>query len=551
MADTARILEIPREAPVDDPLLPWRLGLVRSGAKAAIWPVQRKALGVLERTGGLILQAGCGDGKTLVGLLGAAVCDAKRPLYLCPPSLVGQVRDEANRMHNFGFCVPSVEIRSHVWVSTQPTGLERMAPDYVFVDEAHAFRRPESARHKRLIRYLVANPPRTWGGKLTLAFASGTLGESSILELTTLFRLALGRGSPLPVGGAELDAWANVLDPDGQPGPQDWAIFAPIVRSARMNMEGTTREKRQIARKAFDLRRRSTPGVVVSDSDSVPCSLVIYPRDEPKAKAALAAAIAYVEADVLPDGSGRIEDPTEKSRHAKTLAAGFWYRWHWPNVGRQDPDLDWIDARAAWQRGLRRELEYHATIGYDSEKLVKIAARTKGHKLGKKLAAWEALADRYDIDTLREAVWISDEILLYAINLANQLGAIVWYESLAAEARLKQLGFPTYGKGSKLPSAGVPCALARKVWFQGHNLQDRWNVAIYLEVPSSGVAWEQSLARIHRAGQKADECVAIPMCHAPGSKRAFQKARERARFLESIQGRQRLCYCPIVSIKGV
>jgi len=70
-------------------------------------------------------------------------------------------------------------------------------------------------------------------------------------------------------------------------------------------------------------------------------------------------------------------------------------------------------------------------------------------------------------------------------------------------------------------------------------LQDRWADMIFPEPPPSGEAFEQAISRCHRPGQERD--VNVLVCqHTAAFRRNFDKARERAAFLERSQGRQRL-----------
>lgn len=558
MSETARILNIPRRAPADCPGIGIRAGIPENCARR-LWLNQRKALGCLESDGGVVLQAGCSDGKTIVSLVGAIISCARRPLILVPSKalarqtwrefcvwwLLGCFRSRAIKDWRDYF-----HIQSHDWISTHPGYLDELQPDYIFADEAHAFRRRESARHKRLIRYLLANPPRAWGGQTTFGIASGTLAASTVLELSPLFRLVLGDGSPLPRDGIELDAWAAMLDPAGQPWVQHWAILRPLIISFTGSQPGQLSSARIAAREAFDRRRRLTPGIVVSDSDSVPCSLVIS-RWRPKVTSPeLKLALERVNAGTHPDGTTRLEDPTERAKIAKSVSVGYYYRWAWERTELGRPDEEWLSARSAWAKTIRTELRRHAGPYYDSPGLIGLAARAPESSLHTTWMSWEQVRKRYNEDDLREAVWISNEILEQALDEAVKTSAIIWYSSRAVEQRLRMWQLPCFGRGDTLPldtRDPYTCGVSVRVHGMGvDGLQNIWSSMLYLEALSSGVTWEQSLARVHRAGQKADVVTAQVTVHTPAMGRAFRKAREQALFLQSVQGRQRLCYCSII-----
>jgi hypothetical protein len=549
------------------------LPLQREGATGSLWGVQGAALAALAIYGGLVLQAGCGDGKGLVSMLGAVVTGAVRPLILIPGKLRTTFAREFAKFTALGFALPSnLEVRAHDYISRNSTWLEDYEPDFIFIDEAHAFRRIDSARTRRLLRYLDANPTRANGGDVVFAVASGTLAATSILDIAHLAHHALGRLSPLPrlkSGGEislELASWANALDVRGRPGPQDWQAIRPLVSAfapwrehAFDVSDGSTR--RQIAREAYDARRRSVPGMIVSDSDSVPCSLVIHTHDKPEPTPAVQRALDLIAAGYTPDGEDAFDSDAAAWRAGQQVSIGVWYRWAWERV-REDgsPDREWIAARKAWNRLVRRELSERAAPSYDSpgqiaarvaedaEACVRLGTPPKLAHLHAPLLNWLRVRARYNLDKLREHVWIDAWFVHHVVELARSLDpCIIWWQSEAMANALERAGVPVFGAGSEAPHASIICALSIDRHGTGTtHLQRHFAHCVYAEFPSSGELAEQSLARLHRDGQGADEVAAHLYVHTAPFRGNLSSALEKAEFLTLTQGRQRLSTSPIV-----
>ena len=571
MRETRRIIEAPRVDSRDvyrEALAPFDL----ERGDGVLRPVQAAALGALVVFGGVALQAGCGDGKTLVSILGPVVVGAERPLVLVP----GKLRSEFWRQYaiyrRLGFAVPdNLEVRSHDEISRRPVFLDEFEPDFVFIDEAHAYRRPEAARTRRLLRYLGDNPTRPNGGSITFAVASGTLAASSVLDFAHLLTHALGDRCPVPrrfgqpVPG-ELARWANVLDVDGRPNVLDWQRFAPVVWSmtpeaAPAYYAGTTTAKRQHARRAYAERRRTTAGLVSSDSESVEASLVIYVSDQPEPPDEVRVALDAIARGERPDGEDVLVGDADRWRAAQHASIGVVYRWAWERTELGRPDLDWLDARRHWHRKIRAELEHRAGVNYDSPGQIAAAVEAdlvarhngRGYQLGHlhdAFARWYAVRDRYRVADLIDHVWISQWYVDHVVAEANTADrpVVIWYESEAMADALRRRGVPVFGAGDEAPETAITCALSRRRFGTGANLQDRWSVAHFAELPPSAEAVEQTLARLHRPGQPEPVVEARIYCHTKPFRRNLDRARQKARFLDEVQGRQRLSVVPIVEL---
>jgi hypothetical protein len=571
MSETARIVNVPRVSAdfyrgcVD------HFPITQPRAEGTLWEPQELSLAALAIFGGAALQIGCGDGKGLVSMLGPLMRRSRRPLITIPGKLRANFARECAKFKRLGFNIPTnLDVVAHDLISRKSTFLDELKPDFVFIDEAHAFRHRKSARTRRMLRFLADNPTIPNGGDVAFVVGSGTLIAASILDAAHLFHHALGPNSPLPglksngEPSIELEQWAAVLDVDGRPSPTDWLVIKPLVRAFAPELlkaweHGSGRDKRAIAREAYDRRRRCTPGLITTDSESVGASLVIYTHDAPEPPANVARALAQVEAGIRPDGEEEFADDSAKWRAGQQLSIGVFYRWAWERVGGRDEE--WLEARKRWHRLVRRELDNHEAPNYDSEGNVKafverdlVRAYETGAPLEKPAlaaayVAWYRVRDRHDVEQLRQHVWLSTWFVEHVVSEAKKVpGAFIWYHSEAAENALKACGVRCYGAGSDEPTTGDFCALSWRRHGTGANIQDRFSTCFYLEFPTSGEMAEQSLARPHRNGQPADEVVAHIYTHTRAFRRNLRTAQARAELLTSTQGRQRLLFAPIVAV---
>lgn len=527
--ETGRILDIPRFPSVEyvaEAVAPFAHRLR---------PIQRQALSVLADLPapyGIVGDIGVGHGKTGIAALAGLVTGASRPVALIPPDAIRQFHRD---MADWQVWVPALRgkvprVVSHGALSsrTQADVLDREKPDLLVIDEAHAFRALTSARTKRLLRYLVANP------MCRVVVLTGTLFTGKLADSAHLVELALREFSPIPRDAYALDLWAQVLDPGSEPSDNARAVFQDVCRWA-----GTSDPQA-----AFRARWTSAPGVITTPDASVRCSLYLGGW-RPSVPPAVAEALAHLEATwELPDGT-QLVDATEFSRSASQLAVGFYYRWIWPEG---EKNLRWLDARSAWAATVRNLLAYHAKAGMDSPALVceRAAAGMLGDAALRAWNAWEAVRGEYDPEV--EAVWVDDGVLRQAVEYAEgtMRRGLVWYQHAAVGAKLLHIGVSgdvLYGAGSDVPPPDVDVAyLSIPAHHKGKNLQ-AWSKNLVLQPPGSNVVWEQLLGRTHRQGQTADEVTCLYAAHHWTFNRRLATSREQARARESTTGAtQKLCY---------
>jgi hypothetical protein len=241
-----------------------------------------------------------------------------------------------------------------------------------------------------------------------------------------------------------------------------------------------------------------------------------------------------------------------------TLSLGFYYVPTWDKSVPEEVREDYISARSAWGAIVSHYLSHGARRGMDSPALLAKAA-DEGRLQAEARAAWERwkpLKARWSPPYPVE-VWIDDEPLRRALLRAVETydRALVCYQSMAVERRLRALGFNVRGAGSAAPPEEDPYpALSIRVHGKGKNLQ-AWDTMIVLEAPSSGLVWEQLIGRIHRPPgldsrgrlrPEADLCTVEVV--NPGYR--LEKAKTDAEYIDHTTGQpQKLRYCAWDAIK--
>lgn len=553
-SDTERVVALPTEYGDDYAQALSEVDkLHRPGGAFRLRPIQAHALAALAVCRGLLGAIGVGHGKTLIAILGAAVVGAARPMVMVPPNLRQTFFAEYAK-YATSFYLPRVDLLAYSQLS-RPEGtdlLRHKAPDYIFLDEAHSLRHPDTARTRRFVRYLDEHPDTV------VCAASGTLTAHSIQDYAHLARYALGQRSPLPLTRGHLEAWANVLDVDGRPDPQDWQTFQPVVTAFAdgadlEELKGASRV--DTARRAYQRRLRSAPGVVVTDDASAACSLVITQRSRPVPPPAVLEGLRAVASGETPNHEEVFEDDASAARAARQVSAGFFYRWAWEQTPAGARDEEWLLARSTWARNVRRVLEVRSTEYFDSPALVARAVQSElaqDPSLATRSAIhaawvdWSRVLHRPVPPTV--PVWLSSYLVDAAADAAtaSREPLLIWYDSSAVGDALAERGLPVYGAGNPPGATVHTCAVSIRAHHKGLNLQ-AWRRSLVLEPPASGQVWEQLIGRTHRAGQLADEVdVAVYVGTEPFA-RAWRTAREHAIYQAATTGgTYKLTYAPIL-----
>lgn len=538
--ETQRILQLPRIDYSD--LTPGQMTkrLKTPTGTMVLRDLQEQALFAIEQARGGFFPIGVGHGKSFIACLAPTVLNAQFAVILCPASTRRQLQEQYNELRAHFRLVPA-RIMSYSSLS-QPSGtsiLEQLVTDYdpsrcvMVCDEAHRLKRLESARTKRVLRFMKSHP------EIAFVALSGTMTSKSLHDCSHLSNMALRGKSPIPRDSYHLRCWSEAIDVAGRPGASEWQMVEPLAKWAGTpieNMRG--QQRRNIIREAFQSRLRSSPGVVASRQGSLGCSLVIQHVDNIPIPADIMRLMRSVtDSGITPTGD-IIPDDITAWRTMRHLASGFYYRWDWVD-GREDQE--WLHARKTWNRHVRAELQYRCREGYDSPFLVsaKVDRECRESTLRKTAIhrswmAWKDQKQKPAPPTV--AVWVDKYLVTFALEwLSSQSDpSIIWFETSAIGDELAQ-HMPVYRAGDDPPRHAHNCAMSIKAHGIGKNLQS-WSNQIILEPPTGGLIWEQLLGRTHRQGQNADEVYASVCTHAAPFQRALSTAIEEAQFVESSSG---------------
>jgi hypothetical protein len=500
-------------------------------------PIQALALAEARRANGLFGPIGVGAGKSDISLLLPVVMRSKVAVLLVPANLREKVfqQDYPTLVQHYRLprlanakvqtldaeCVLHVHSYNELSSANQHDLLERLQPDLVICDEAHALRHPSAARTRRFLNYFRAHRDTR------LCVLSGTMTSKSIKDYAHLAWLSLRENAPVPTKWTVLEEWAAALDS----GP----VLAPPGALLKFCRDA------EPVREGFRRRIVETPGVVATSEGAIGTSLVFSERPlrvPPDVKTALK---TMRETWTTPDDGEAFDDILTLHRYARQLAAGFYYRWIWPRNEPATVRATWLDARKAWNREVANFLTYRAKPGIDSPLLLAKAC-ADGRVSSMNYERWAAVRDTAKPDV--EAVWLDDYLVDDAIDWGRESAGIVWYEHAALGVRIAEKGgFPLFGPGADgiLKERGTRTIVASiKAHGTGKNLQC-YSRNLVTTAPTSGTVWEQLLGRTHRPGQEADEVTIDVYRHTLEMRSAMTKALRDAQYQESTTGnRQKL-----------
>lgn len=538
-----RILRLPRRTAFKDYSDVLTSALKTENGEQTLRANQAWALTEACEQHGLVFIAPVGEGKTLVSFLLGAVWEVPWVLVIMPANAIEETKKkkipEARKHWDF----PEIEIISYETLaqSGRVNYLDELRPPAIICDEVHKLRRKNTAR-KRIVRYLVEHD-------IPFAGLTGTLTENSIKDYSHTMAWALGDGSPVP-RTSDVEEWADLLD-DGIP---------PESRPDRGAFEDFCRAGEQ-PRQAYRRLLMETPGVVmVTNPTSIGSSLVIQ-ENSPTVPKKVVRAIEKMRRRWMTPSDDVIMTGIEFAAHAKELALGFYYRWKWPD-GK--PDFDWLEARSEWRSYVRHVIRYHnrGEYVYDTEKQVRLGVE-QGRLFPNQdqYNKWFSIADRWDVEALKETVWISDFAVKHGLRWLEQAdkrmdspagkaartkAGILWVGHKAMLKAFEEQGVPVYGGGnSGILDEKRSCVASLQAHSEAKNLQYNFSQNYYMAIPANGYAWTQSLGRTHRTGQNADEVVAEVALQSIELWESFQTARRRTGYQKETTIRQKLDYAQI------
>lgn len=525
--DFQRIEAIPRRTSYVDLAVALTEALRTPNGTMSLWREQAWALMEMVSRRGCAVNVNVGGGKSLVSYLAPVVLRAQRPLLIVPASLREKTLRTsipfwAKHFHlHPGMRVISYEQLSQV---NQAEYLTALMPDLVIADECHKIRNPQSGVSRRVFRYFDEFPSTMFVG------LSGTMTRRSLRDYAHLLKLALGDHSPLPHRYTDLEEWADALDE----GVEDACRPDPGALMSFCLPGETPRE-------GFCRRLIETEGYVFTTDPDLPSALRVLER-QVDVPAEVSKAFWKLRHRWETPGGETIMTALEFNRHARELAAGFYYRWKW--VG-DVVDYEWLAARKAWRQFVRHIISDSGRGGvyYDTE--FQVARACAAGRLScpqDEYAAWRAIRKRADPQT--EAVWISDFLLKDIQAWAQAHIGIIWVDAGAIQERLRAMGLPVFGAGEdeidrEDGKRTVVASIASHG--TGKDLQ-MFSRNLFLATPG-----EQSIGRTHRSGQLADEVICDVYLHTYELWGAFEQARKDAAYVETTTRRkQRLRIADVV-----
>lgn len=509
----------------------------KPGGTMSLLPIQSASLIEAAIMNGLFGPLPVGEGKTLLSLLLPTALDSKKAVLLVPAPLREKTRREIAEVYSKHFELPLsvLTIVAYTELSSQKDAdiLERLKPDLIIGDEAHALRHKNTARWRRLDRYAKAHP------ECRFAWLSGTITSDSIRNYAHLIELALRKASPLPRGYREVMDWAGAIDVK-----PEYVMLPGALK--KLCAEG------EDVRAGYSRRLIQSRGVITTKKPSIGTSLVIR-KLVPKIPERVQAVLKEIKKSWSVEGN-QFGDILQQHAYLRQVACGFYYLWDWPGGV---VDHEWLKARSAWHTAVGERLQ-HPKPGMDSVGLCALAADRwlKGKREGvvwncPEWADWKAVKHRPEPP--KKTVWIDDFLCRDALARAAEHvkegdPCILWVENRAIGFRLAEIsGLVYYGEGTSADGVDQDILIAsRRVQATGINFQHHYGSCLFF-VPPSGVDAEQSIGRIHRRGQQRDQVTASWYGHTPELVASMERARAQALYQETtLQQKQKLCYASYV-----
>lgn len=546
--------------------------------------LQAIALRELGIVGGLLGPIGVGHGKTLIDLLAPFAFSTHAeahgmphgPNILCvllvPPGLVKQLADDYDYVGQH-FHMPTMVVQgaphldragdpgapklqvmpySRICRGEATSWLNQVQPHAIIADECHKLRDLKTATTARVRRFMDEHPWCRFAGW------SGSMTARSIRDYAHLSDWALRNGSPLPRDMEAADDWARTIDPSDRPadpGP----LLEGLIATGCCGPGDTLY-------KGFHKRLTETIGVVSSTAPAVDCELELKEREAPRVPPHVQDLIDQALDFVRPDGE-EFATALQAVECACQLACGFHYRWIFPhNEFPRDNDLvyDWLEKRKRYHKELRYKLK-DPTEHLDSPQLCEYAAqRALGlrpkHKglpewASKEYLAWYEVKPKVKPES--DPVRVDDYLVRNALDWAINHHGVIWYQHAAVgewlhemaahngydipifgggkDAKLALLGDSQRGIKGENGSRSVICSI--KAHGTGTNgLQFNFWEQLFLSNPGASDAWEQTLGRLHRAGQRAPKVTAAFYMHTREMRKHVLSALRSAMYVEGTMG---------------
>ena len=456
-----------------------------------------KQINVLEHAarhpGGLVCALTLGGGKFLISMLLAVIKKAKKPLLIVPPKLLDQTyhyyADWVQLIPEIG--QSNIEIVSTGGLSSAKfvDFLDSSDFDMIIIDECQDFKSEDSARSKRLKRYLEEKKP-------ILCLLTATLFTKSFKDLWLLKYVAPSK--IVPTGPLYLSVYDAIIKLEASQHPAAEGMTIDSLHQWDTLVSGTDHtfdsyKNRELNAGILMKRIKSYPNVVIDSEDSCPTHcrshyLQIEPTDEIKLH------INNIMNEWTAPNGECIVDALEYHRIADYTSLGFHRTF---NILDNDRYLEYESKRRAWGYLLKSKLNGENQF-LDSMLVVKNAIRREGGDELRILEEWEEISKIKVRES--EYVWLNKNIILEALTNLSP-GTLIWYLSLEVERELQKLGFRIREDSTeKIPETHA-CSFFK--FHAGANFQDLHSNNLFLQVPVGRTALiDQAIGRTHRSGQK-------------------------------------------------
>lgn len=443
---------------------------------------------------------------------------------------------------------PGLYILPMSCLSTRDTAdlLEGISPDLIIADEAHMLSTAGRSARGRRIRDLIRElEPK-------VVALSGTITSKSVLDYHTLLRQATGKNCPLPLGAAQAAEWGEVIDSGGSAGGGRTGPLMPLVKWAiRSDPENSYPDSVVGFRRAYQRRLVTCPGVVSTGDAEIGVALLHknYVAVKPKTRPGygdMQEHLTRIDDEWVTPAGDEIDHAIHTYKWKYELSAGFYNNLVWPTpeelaqsrditIGQAKDELRLAqvahELHQEFSREMRSYLEF--PIGrFDTplaatQELAVNGSQTLPQSLHSawvmwKEACWEGMPERYSV-----AVRVCDYKIYNALmwvdkELPKGEGAILWVFHKEIGVWLYEQLVQTFGRDRVLHCPAGPAHnetirdhVNRKKLVvasvtahgTGKNLQ-HFQHQLYVQWPRDAKLAEQSLGRIHRNGQTADEVIA-------------------------------------------
>lgn len=560
-----RIMQLPRREIPDlegaeaQQLADWmtekfRLVPVDQLVPGPLLPVQAVSIREAWDVKGLFGQIGVGRGKMFTAWMIAGLFNLERMMYVC---MGNGTKDAELKFAEYRKCwkgprerqlpVFSYELLANPSSAEEldETGkvvklsrLAKLRPQLIILDEAQCC--TNGAGYMYMKQYLRDNPDTI------VIVLTGTPYRTSIKDAATLMEWSLKDKSPLPRGEffKEREAWAGFLDAkEAIFGRTELGAFTKLAemygkKGLRLwdpNNEEEVEALRTTMRRIVAQRILETPGVIGTQDPPLNVRLTIEPwypllEDEELTRKYATMRNTQKTPDDFDFGS-----PMDGARHESTLGYTFWQKFD------PMPPQEWKDARNAWNKACRKKLAKNNRRIHSEAKLKAAVRKGLFPDLTSLLNTWEKqdLLER-ERTGKREpptvCVFESEEVVDSVREWVRQYGGLIWVGHIGLGEKLSEaLGIPYYGAGGGLDEKtntnirdhkGGPAIASVDACGTGKNLQGFWSANLWLTPPG-----EQSMARTHRLGQKADVVTNHVYLGCARHLDSFERAREvKARF---------------------